>query len=83
MHGSIYTSGAWLMASNFTCNSSDLPEEGGDNFLSTLHHPANMDRQALQNSLKLEGCSFFTETGAPVGKPRMSGRTMRKSKGEG
>jgi hypothetical protein len=50
MHGSIYTSGAWLMASNFTCNSSDLPEEGGDNFLSTLHHPANMDRQALQNS---------------------------------
>jgi len=57
------------MASNFASNSSSP----GDDFLLKRCHLVTIDRQALQNSLKLKACFFCTEMGAPVGMPRMSG----------
>ena len=66
------------MASNFASNSSS-PGDVGDDFLLKRCHLVTIDRQALQNSLKLKACFFCTEMGAPVGMPGISGlSTMRK-----
>ena len=69
MHGSISTSGPWLMASDLAPNS-PRPE---DDFLLKRCHPVTVDRQALQNSLKLKACFFCTKMGAAGGMPRKSG----------